>query len=85
MFQNRVLQRMCGPKRKGVMGGWEKLPNEELRNLSSSPNISRVIKSENTTTRVTVHRHEMRNGTKFKSETIRKDPTWKDNIKMDVN
>jgi hypothetical protein len=28
-----------------VTGGWRKLQNEELNNLYSSPNISRMIKS----------------------------------------
>jgi hypothetical protein len=29
----RVLRRIFGPKRDGVMGGWRKLNNEELHNL----------------------------------------------------
>jgi hypothetical protein len=33
VFENRVLRRMFGPKRDGVMGGWRKLHNEELHNL----------------------------------------------------
>jgi hypothetical protein len=39
MFENRVLRRIFGPKRDGVMGGWRKLHNEELHNLCSSPSI----------------------------------------------
>jgi hypothetical protein len=42
-FENRVLRRIFGPKRAGVMGGWRKLCNE-LHNLYSSPNIIRIIK-----------------------------------------
>jgi hypothetical protein len=44
-FENRVLRRIFGPKRDGVMEGWRKLHNEELHNLYSSPSIIRIIKS----------------------------------------
>jgi len=47
-----MLSRTCiprlwafGPKIDEMPGEWRKLHNEELRNLYSSPNISRVIKS----------------------------------------
>jgi hypothetical protein len=45
VFENRVLRRIFGPKRDGVMGGWRKLHNEELHDLFSSPSIIRIIKS----------------------------------------
>jgi hypothetical protein len=45
MFENRALRRISGPTRDEVMGDWRKLHNEELRNLYSSPNIVRMIKS----------------------------------------
>jgi hypothetical protein len=45
VFQNRLLRRIFGPKRDGVMRGWRKLHNEELHNLYSSPSIIRIIKS----------------------------------------
>jgi hypothetical protein len=45
VFENRVLRRICGPKKDKVTGKWRKLHNEELNNLYSSPNIVRVIKS----------------------------------------
>jgi hypothetical protein len=45
VFENRVLRRICGPKRDDVTGDWRKLHNEELHNLYSSPNIIRMIKS----------------------------------------
>jgi hypothetical protein len=40
-----VLGRIFEPKRDEVMRGWRKLHNEELHNLYSSPNITRMIKS----------------------------------------
>jgi hypothetical protein len=45
MFENKVLGRILGPQRDEVTGGWEKLHNEELRDLYSSPSIIRIIKS----------------------------------------
>jgi hypothetical protein len=46
VFENRLLRRIFGPKRYGVMGGCIKLYNEELHNLYSSPSIIRIIKSK---------------------------------------
>jgi hypothetical protein len=45
VFENRVLRRIFGPKRREVMGDWRKLHNEELHILYSSPSIIRMIKS----------------------------------------
>jgi hypothetical protein len=39
VFENRVLRRIFGPKRDGVIGGWRKLHNKELHNLYSSSSI----------------------------------------------
>jgi hypothetical protein len=36
--------RISGLKRNKVMGGWEKLHNEELCDLYSSPNVIGIIK-----------------------------------------
>jgi hypothetical protein len=36
---------MFRPKRDELMGGWRKLPNEELNYLGSSPCIIGIIKS----------------------------------------
>jgi hypothetical protein len=45
VFENRVLRRIFGPKRNEEMGEWRKLHSGELRNLYSSPDIIRQIKS----------------------------------------
>jgi hypothetical protein len=44
VFDNKVLRRIFGPKRKDVTGEWRRLHNKELYALYSSPNIIRVIK-----------------------------------------
>ena len=43
--ENMVLRRIFGPRRDEVTGEWRRLHNEELKDLYSSPNIVRVIKS----------------------------------------
>jgi hypothetical protein len=45
VFENRVLRRIFGPKWDKVRGEWRRLHNEEFKDLYSSPNIIRVIKS----------------------------------------
>jgi len=45
MFENRVLRRIFWPKRDEVAREWEKLHNDGLNDLYSSPNIVRVIES----------------------------------------
>ena len=45
VFENRMPRRIFGPKRDDVTGEWRKLHNEELKDLYSSPNIVRMIKS----------------------------------------
>jgi hypothetical protein len=45
VFENRVLRRICGPRRDEVMGGWRKLHNEELRDVYYLPSIIRIIMS----------------------------------------
>jgi hypothetical protein len=45
VFENRVLRRIFGPNRVEVTGEWRKLHSWELRNLYSSPDIIRQMKS----------------------------------------
>jgi hypothetical protein len=45
VFENRVLRRLFGPKRDGLTGEWRKLHNEELNDLYSLLDITRVVKS----------------------------------------
>jgi hypothetical protein len=45
VFENRALKMIFGPKRDEVTSEWRKLRKEELRDLYSSPNIIRIIKS----------------------------------------
>jgi hypothetical protein len=92
MFENRVLRRICGPKRDKVTGDWRKLHNEELHNLYSSPSIIRVIKSR----RIRWAGHVARMGEKRTACRIlvgkpegkrplgRSRRRWVDNIKMDL-
>jgi hypothetical protein len=62
VFENRVLRRVFGPKRDEVTGEWRKLNNEDLKDLYSSSNIVRVIKSRRTRWVGNVARMEERNG-----------------------
>jgi len=45
VFENRVLRRLFGPKRKEGAGGWRRLHNEELHKFYASSNITGLIKS----------------------------------------
>jgi hypothetical protein len=45
VFENRVFRGIFGPNRDEVTGEWRRQYNEELDDLSSSPNIIWVIKS----------------------------------------
>jgi hypothetical protein len=65
--ENKVLKVTFGSRREEVVGEWRILHNEELCNLPSSPNISRVMKS-----RMACSTHgEMRNAYKILSENMK--------------
>jgi hypothetical protein len=44
VFENRVLKKICVPKRDKMMEDRRKLNSEEFNNFSSSPSIIRIIK-----------------------------------------
>jgi hypothetical protein len=44
VFENRVLERIFGPKRGEVTGEWRNLHNEELYDLYPLPSIIIIIK-----------------------------------------
>jgi hypothetical protein len=48
VFEKRVLKTVFRLKREEVTGEWRRILNDEVYNLSTSPNIIRVIKSRRT-------------------------------------
>jgi hypothetical protein len=45
VFEDRVQERIFGPRRDEVTGGWRELHNEGLREFYFSPSIFKIIKS----------------------------------------
>jgi hypothetical protein len=43
--EKEMLKRVFGPMREEVVGGWRRLPIEDLHNLYASANNVRVTKS----------------------------------------
>jgi hypothetical protein len=85
VFENRVLRRKFGLKRDEVIGCWGKVPNEEPRNLYSSPSIIRMMKSR--MMRWAGHEARMgekRNAYKMLWEIQKERDHWVNNIKMNL-
>jgi hypothetical protein len=92
VFENRALKRLFGPKWDEVTGERRKLHNVELKDLCSSQNIVRVMKSR----RMTWVGHVARMGEKRsvyrvlvgklegKKPLGRPRHRWEDNIKMEL-
>jgi hypothetical protein len=62
VFENRVL------RREEVVGGWRRLHNEELHNLTASPNIIRVIKSKKSCERHVARMENMKGRNNWETE-----------------
>jgi hypothetical protein len=43
VFENRVLRRMFGSERDELPGGWRRLYNGELHNLSVSSDVRKIM------------------------------------------
>jgi hypothetical protein len=72
VFENRVLRRILEPVMDEVAGEWRKLHNEELCNLYSLQNITRMIKSRRTEwARHVVCMGEIRNAYKLWLESLK--------------
>jgi hypothetical protein len=92
VFEEKELGRKFGPKRKEKVGGWGKLHNEELHDLYTAPNITKVIKSR--TVRWAEHAtlmEKMRNvynisvGKPERKRSLRRPRhRWEDNIRTDL-
>ena len=91
VFENSVLRRTFGLKRKEVKEEWRKLHNEKLNDLYSSPNIIRVIKSR----RMRLAAHTARRGRRVVHRVLVGKPEgkrplrrprrrWEVNIKMNL-
>jgi hypothetical protein len=92
MFENRVLRKILRLKRDKVTGEWKRLHKEQLNNLYSSPNITRMAKSRRmiwagrvvclgrrrSAYRVLVVESE------GKRPLVRTRRRWEDNIKVDL-
>ena len=91
VFENRILRRICGPKRD-ENGEWRRLHNEQLHSLYRSPNIVRVIKSRRLRWAGHVARmEESRSSLKIligkptgKRPLGRPRRRWEDNIRIDL-
>jgi hypothetical protein len=92
VYENKVLRRIFGPRRDELTGDWRRLPNEELNDLYSSPNIVRVIKSRRMRWAGHVARMGEEKGTyrvlvgkpEEKRPLGRPRRRWVDNIRMDL-
>jgi hypothetical protein len=90
VFENRVLRKIFGPKWGEVTGKCQRLHNEEIRDLQSSPNTIRVIKLSKMRRLGHVARMGERGGAyRVLVEKVKRKITlgrprrkWEDNIKM---
>jgi hypothetical protein len=91
VFENRMLRRVFGTKRKEVAGGWRRLHDEELQNLYASLDIVSVFKSRGMRWTGHVARTEEKTNAyrsfvwkpQGKRSSDRSRLRWEDNIKID--
>ena len=90
VFDNRVVRIIFGLRRDEITREWRKLRNEMFNDLSSSPNIVRVIKSRMRWARLVARLGESRGAYRVlvgkpegKEPLVRPRNRWEDNIKMD--
>jgi len=55
VFENRVLRKIFGPKRKEVTGEWRRLHNKGLFDLYSLPNPSPIVSADCDSLRPSLH------------------------------
>jgi hypothetical protein len=92
VYENWVMRRIFGPKRKEMAGGYRQLHNEELHNLYISSNIIKGIKSRRMRWAGHVECMEaLRNEYKIlvrkpegKRPHVRSRHRWEDNVRMDL-
>jgi hypothetical protein len=91
LFENRVLRRIYGPKRKEIVGGWRRMHNEELHGLYASLNISLIKSRRMRLAGYAARMVEMRNAYDIlvgkpegKRSFGRRRHRWKDIIRMDL-
>jgi hypothetical protein len=84
VLQRTVLRRIFGCKRDKVRTGWEKLQNEELHNMYSSPNIIRMIKSRRMRSAGNVVHMGSMGKPEGKRPLGRPSCRYEENIKMDL-
>jgi hypothetical protein len=65
MLENRLLRKIFGPKRDGMVEGWRRLYSEGLHSLYCSPSMIRMTKSRRTRWASQVERMGRRTDTGF--------------------
>ena len=81
VFENGILQRVCGPVQDEESGEWRRQHNNELRDLSRLPPITSHIRSQRLRWAGHLARMENDRGKKTSWKTRMR---WSDNFKRDM-